>query len=197
MSYNRHMKRVFFGFTLIELMVVIAIVAVLAAISVPAYKVYKNKAEVASAIPTISAIVQDSIEYYARNGVFPSATELNLPTPNMTSYVLPPNIVTYFVNPQISTGAPECNYSSIGFYISGYDGNFFTDPDNAKTTLVLYNPIDVNGTMEVLCTVGEFDNGVSPTLTGNNLYPGNGCTLETNNSNFGEAAIAYATSACP
>ena len=45
------------GFTLIELMIVVAIIGVLSAIAVPAYKDYVKKGEMASAMATMKALV--------------------------------------------------------------------------------------------------------------------------------------------
>ncbi|WP_318507228.1 pilin [Photobacterium leiognathi] len=45
------------GFTLIELMIVVAIIGVLSAIAVPAYKNYVTKSEMASAMATMKSLI--------------------------------------------------------------------------------------------------------------------------------------------
>ncbi|HIF9210664.1 TPA: pilin [Photobacterium damselae] len=45
------------GFTLIELMIVVAIIGVLSAIAIPAYQDYVKKSEMASAMATMKALI--------------------------------------------------------------------------------------------------------------------------------------------
>jgi type IV pilus assembly protein PilA len=68
------------GFTLIELMIVVAIIGVLAAIAIPAYKDYVNRAKMSEVIAAIDAIAQGASEYHAVMGYFPdeSYTSKNL-----------------------------------------------------------------------------------------------------------------------
>ena len=56
------------GFTLIELMIVVAIIGVLSAIAIPAYKDYVTKSEVASAVSTMKALITPLEAHIQENG---------------------------------------------------------------------------------------------------------------------------------
>ncbi|ARP37340.1 pilin [Vibrio syngnathi] len=56
------------GFTLIELMIVVAIIGVLSAIAVPAYKDYVSKSELSSGLKTVKALVTPAELYIQENG---------------------------------------------------------------------------------------------------------------------------------
>jgi len=59
------------GFTLIELMIVIAIVGILAALAVPAYMNYTIRAQVTEGLSLASSVRTAMAEWYAQNGTFP------------------------------------------------------------------------------------------------------------------------------
>ncbi|NMS37687.1 pilin, partial [Vibrio parahaemolyticus] len=59
------------GFTLIELMIVVAVIGVLAAIAIPQYQKYVAKSEVASALATLTGVKTNVEAYAVENGAFP------------------------------------------------------------------------------------------------------------------------------
>lgn len=78
------------GFTLIELMIVVAIVGILASVAMPAYQSYSVRAQVSEGL-NIAGPVQSSIaEFYYNNGGFPTDNAdagLALPAEFSGSYV--------------------------------------------------------------------------------------------------------------
>jgi len=66
------MRKVQQGFTLIELMIVVAIIGILAAVAIPAYSSYTARAQVAEAINLVSGLKTDVAEVFQNNGTLAS-----------------------------------------------------------------------------------------------------------------------------
>ena len=67
------MKAIQKGFTLIELMIVVAIIGILAAIALPAYQDYTARAQMSEALILADGQKGAVTEYYADKGVFPGS----------------------------------------------------------------------------------------------------------------------------
>jgi type IV pilus assembly protein PilA len=119
------MKAVQKGFTLIELMIVVAIIGILAAIAIPAYQNYTIRAQITEGLNLADGWKTAIAEYYANTGVWPAATGNLAGTTNSVS--------KYVSSIGVTTGSIVITYGQqVNAKVSGsvLDLTPYTDANN-------------------------------------------------------------------
>lgn len=116
------------GFTLVELMIVVAIVAILASIALPSYQEHVRKGHRAAAQSEMMDIANRQQQYFLANRQYATQAELG--------YVLPANVAArYAANIAPNNGAtpPDftITFTAIGAQVA--DGNLGLDSTGKKT----------------------------------------------------------------
>jgi type IV pilus assembly protein PilA len=95
------MKRIQQGFTLIELMIVVAIVGILAAIALPAYQDYIVRSKMSETEAAIAACKTSVAEYVSTHNAFPDITNAGCS-----------NTGSQYVSTTVAFGATSFSYTS-------------------------------------------------------------------------------------
>lgn len=112
-----------FGFSLIELMIVVVIIGVLAAIAIPQYGSYVRKSRTAEASANINSIAQYEEQYYSENNHYMKAggNPVRVPTTSDTGGVLSFNTT----DPEwVELGAVFTNNTQLRFQYRAFAGQF-------------------------------------------------------------------------
>jgi type IV pilus assembly protein PilA len=108
------------GFTLVELMIVIAIIGILASLAVSAYQTYTVRAQVAEGLTFAAGTKVPVVEAYTNGGVAPANRQAAGMTPDATdtrgSYVTSVQIVDGRVD--VTYGGPLAHQDIVGTVLS-------------------------------------------------------------------------------
>ncbi|HYL19479.1 MAG TPA: type IV pilin protein [Burkholderiales bacterium] len=116
------------GFTLVELMIVIAIIAILTSIAVPAYRNYVIRAKIAEAASSLAATRVKMEQYFQDNRVYSAGT-----TPATGGCIYPPTV--NFTISCTLVGTTGYTIDAAGIASAGTTGfGFRLDQDNNKST---------------------------------------------------------------
>jgi type IV pilus assembly protein PilA len=111
------MKKVQQGFTLIELMIVVAIIGILAAIALPAYQDYTIRAKVTEGIGFANAARTAISEFYLTNNDFPNQTQAGVANATTTDIVQGVTVTRLTTN----TGHVDVAFRAIGGSVTAGD----------------------------------------------------------------------------
>jgi type IV pilus assembly protein PilA len=95
------------GFTLIELVIVVAIIGILAAIAIPAYQDYTERAKIQAALVSTEGMKKSIADFYLSTGQFPTNSQIgtdNVITKNSYAW--------YYYNASTNNGVIIVGYDS-------------------------------------------------------------------------------------
>ena len=105
------------GFTLIELMIVVAIIGILAAIAIPAYQDYITRSKVTELVTAGSACKASVSEYYQTQNAFPANNSSAGCASNATKYISALTVSGNVITVAALTGTGAIPATAAGDYV--------------------------------------------------------------------------------
>jgi type IV pilus assembly protein PilA len=134
------MKKIQQGFTLIELMIVVAIIGILAAVAIPAYQDYIIRSKMSEVAAALSACKTSVAEYAATKNLYPTDITTSGCSQTATTYVssldVAAGVMTATTTSQVHSTICQLTLSPLGsaVAITGWSGTTSCDKKYVPAT---------------------------------------------------------------